>query len=187
MSQGRIAEWDSDGNPTRMLGTHTDITEKKHFEFLQIARNHVLDAMIAKKNLYLILEEIVREIESIHPEMKASILLLDSEGKLRKGAAPSLPDFYNEAIEGIQSGFGVGSCGTAAATGDLVSSSAGGLGINMKRFEPDGEQVRVWLEGADFAKVANWLNNLSEQGVAAQEVHFEQSNSGLNVRLVFGR
>lgn len=70
---------------------------------------------------------------------------------------------------------------------DTVSSSAGGLGINMKRFEPDGEQVRVWLENADFAKVANWLNNLNEQGVQAQEVHFEQSVKGLSVRLVFGR
>jgi PAS domain S-box-containing protein len=120
LSQGRIAEWDNDGNPTRMIGTHTDITQKKHFEFLQKARNHVLDSMIAKKNLSLILEEIIHEIESIHPDMKASILLLDSEKKLRKGAAPSLPDFYNEAIEGLQSGIGVGSCGTAAATGDLV-------------------------------------------------------------------
>lgn len=70
---------------------------------------------------------------------------------------------------------------------DTVSSSAGGLGINMKRFEPDGEQVRVWLEGADFAQVANWLNSLSQQGVTAQEVHFEQNNMGLSVRLVFGR
>lgn len=70
---------------------------------------------------------------------------------------------------------------------DTVSSSAGGLGITMKRFEPDGEQVRVWLDAADFAKVANWLNSLTEQGVQAQEVHFEQSNTGLNVRLVFGR
>jgi general secretion pathway protein M len=40
---------------------------------------------------------------------------------------------------------------------------------------------------ADFAKVANWLNNLTEQGVAAQEVHFEQTSKGLSVRLVFGR
>lgn len=70
---------------------------------------------------------------------------------------------------------------------DTVSSSAGGLGINMKRFEPDGEQVRVWLENADFAKVANWLNSLSEQGVSAQEAHVEQNNNGLSVRLVFGR
>jgi type II secretory pathway component PulM len=53
--------------------------------------------------------------------------------------------------------------------------------------EPDGEQVRVWLENTDFAKVASWLHTLSQQGVKAQEVHFEQNNKGLSVRLVFGR
>lgn len=70
---------------------------------------------------------------------------------------------------------------------DTVSASAGGMGINMNRFEPDGEQVRVWLENTDFAKVASWLHTLSQQGVKAQEVHFEQNNKGLSVRLVLGR
>jgi type II secretory pathway component PulM len=41
---------------------------------------------------------------------------------------------------------------------DTVSSSAGGLGINMKRFEPDGEQVRVWLENAQI--LLKWLTGL---------------------------
>ena len=70
---------------------------------------------------------------------------------------------------------------------DTVSSSAGGLGINMKRFEPDGEQVRVWLENADFAKVANWLNNLTEQGVQAHEVLFVHTSIDLSVRFLSGR
>ena len=70
---------------------------------------------------------------------------------------------------------------------DTVSASAGGMGINMNRFEPDGEQVRVWLENSDFAKVASWLHALNQQGVKAQEVHFEQNGKGLSVRLVFGR
>ena len=70
---------------------------------------------------------------------------------------------------------------------DTVSASAGGSGINMQRFEPDGDSVRVWLEGGGFAKVGRWLNNLTQQGVKAQEVHFEQDSKGLNVRLVFGR
>ena len=49
------------------------------------------------------------------------MLLLDDEGKhLRQGAAPSLPDFYNEAVEGMEIGPGEGSCGTAAATGEVV-------------------------------------------------------------------
>jgi diguanylate cyclase (GGDEF)-like protein/PAS domain S-box-containing protein len=34
--------------------------------------------------------------------------------------APSLPDFYNTAIDGIAIGVGVGSCGTAAFTGERV-------------------------------------------------------------------
>ena len=45
-----------------------------------------------------------------------SILLVDDDGaQLRHGAAPSLPDEYNAAIDGIAIGSGVGSCGTAAA------------------------------------------------------------------------
>ncbi|HEX5359781.1 MAG TPA: type II secretion system protein GspM [Fluviicoccus sp.] len=70
---------------------------------------------------------------------------------------------------------------------DMVSSAAAGQGITMQRFEPDGNRVRVWLENADFAKVAAWMDMLERQGVKSQEVHFEQSDKGLNVRLVFGR
>ena len=45
-----------------------------------------------------------------------SILLLDDDGNhMRHGAGPSLPDAYNAAIDGIQIGSGIGSCGTAAA------------------------------------------------------------------------
>jgi PAS domain S-box-containing protein len=45
----------------------------------------------------------------------ASILLMDEDGvHLRHGAAPSLPEAYNRAIDGIEIGPNVGSCGTAA-------------------------------------------------------------------------
>src|SRR5262245_61909461 len=47
--------------------------------------------------------------------MLASVLLLDPDGvHLRLGAAPSLPDSYNRAVDGIAIGPSVGSCGTAA-------------------------------------------------------------------------
>lgn len=57
-----------------------------------------------------------RCIESLAPqEVLVSVLLADPDGRhLRHGAAPSLPDFYNQAIDGIAIGEGVGSCGTAA-------------------------------------------------------------------------
>ena len=53
--------------------------------------------------------------------MLASILLLSEDGKhLELGGAPSLPDAYNAAIEGMRIGEGEGSCGTAAAINQAV-------------------------------------------------------------------
>ena len=60
-------------------------------------------------------------IEEENTEMRCSVLLLDDAGKrLLIGAAPSLPNFYNEAIDGVEIGDGVGSCGTAAFTNKRV-------------------------------------------------------------------
>jgi len=53
--------------------------------------------------------------------MLASILFLSPDGqRLLEGAAPSLPAEYNQAINGITIGPMVGSCGTAAFTGEAV-------------------------------------------------------------------
>jgi diguanylate cyclase (GGDEF)-like protein/PAS domain S-box-containing protein len=49
------------------------------------------------------------------------VLLLDEEGKrLYEGAAPRLPRFYNEAVNGIEIGKGVDSCGMAAFLAERV-------------------------------------------------------------------
>jgi two-component sensor histidine kinase len=54
-------------------------------------------------------------------DMMASILFLSPDGKhLLEGAAPSLPDEYNKAIDGIAIGPAVGSCGTSAFSGEPV-------------------------------------------------------------------
>jgi len=54
-------------------------------------------------------------LETELPGAICSVLLLDSDGiHLRFGAAPSLPDDYNRAVDGIAIGTAVGSCGTAA-------------------------------------------------------------------------
>jgi signal transduction histidine kinase/GAF domain-containing protein/ActR/RegA family two-component response regulator len=68
-----------------------------------------------------ILEAIVKGIEAQRPGMLCSILLVDEDSRrLRLGAAPSLPDFYNAAVDGLEIGRFVGSCGTAAFTGRRV-------------------------------------------------------------------
>ena len=81
--------------------------------------NDILQKINQGLPLSALLFELVRQVEMLHPRMICSILLLD-DAKLRHGAAPSLPDFYNQAIDGVTIGEGVGSCGTAAYRGERV-------------------------------------------------------------------
>lgn len=84
-------------------------------------RTRLLELIAKDVPLQDILQTIVRNVEEHHPHMLCSILLLDQESKhLLTGAAPSLPDFYNKAVHDLEIGMGVGSCGTAAFTGERV-------------------------------------------------------------------
>lgn len=68
-----------------------------------------------------VLRTLAQSVEALHPDMVCSILIYsESERALYTGAAPSLPDFYSEAVNGLPVAEGVGSCGTAAARDELV-------------------------------------------------------------------
>lgn len=91
----------------------TEKTLRQRTEELAL-HNHILQLINQGETLPKILNELTRQIEYLHPKMICSVLLLDDENKLRFGAAPSLPDFYNQQVDGTSIGDGVGSCGTAA-------------------------------------------------------------------------
>ncbi|WP_348532444.1 EAL domain-containing protein [Rhizobium sp. 18065] len=61
-----------------------------------------------------------REAEKTSPDIICSVLLLDDDNRVHHLAGPSLPKAYAAAIDGVQIGPGVGSCGTAAYTGKPV-------------------------------------------------------------------
>ena len=64
-----------------------------------------------------ILSALLSHAEDIFPGCPASILLLDEHSRrLRHGASHGLPGFYNQAIDGLEIGPNVGSCGAAAYT-----------------------------------------------------------------------
>ena len=70
--------------------------------------------MIALGNpLPTVLDALCTTVEQQAPGMLCSVLLLDGD-RLRHGGAPSLPETYRQAIDGVQIGPTVGSCGTAA-------------------------------------------------------------------------
>ena len=85
------------------------------------SRANVLGHIVDGSDISKTLEILCRDTEAIDPAMRCSVLLLDKENNcVRHSAAPSLPDFYNEAIDGLEIGIGMGSCGTAAFTGERV-------------------------------------------------------------------
>ena len=112
---------DNDGVPSQSFGTVQDITERKKAELRDKSRTNVLELITSGKSLPVILEAIVHVVEQDNPAMLCSVLLLDDAGQhLLSGTAPSLPDFYNEAIHGMEIGVGAGSCGTAAFVNERV-------------------------------------------------------------------
>jgi len=94
---------------------------RQKLEIEQLSRNSILEALAKGENFKSILINIIKSVEKLNPDMICSILLLDEKGKyLKVGASVRLPDFYNDAIDGVAIGEGVGSCGTAAFTSKRV-------------------------------------------------------------------
>ncbi|WP_255368656.1 PAS domain S-box protein [Polaromonas sp. OV174] len=100
----------------RLLGgllVFNDITEHKVAEGIAQAQEQVLTLIAGGAALPQSLEAIVRLIEKSSPDSLCSILLVDGQ-QLRHGAAPSLPERFTQAIDGLPIVDGAGACGTAA-------------------------------------------------------------------------
>jgi PAS domain S-box-containing protein len=112
---------DPDGKVEFVIGTGLDVTEPRRAETLRSLNNEVFSAMASGADLDAVLEVLVKRTQAAIPGLLCSVLLVDETGrKLRHGCAPDLPDFYNEAVDGIAIGPGVGSCGAAAHSGERV-------------------------------------------------------------------
>ncbi|MFZ6747520.1 EAL domain-containing protein [Undibacterium sp. Ren11W] len=98
-----------------------DVTEGKWNIKNEKFRTKILELLASDTALREQLQAIVLGVEQLDTTAICSILLLDKSGlHLGQGVAPNLPDFYNQAIDGVAIGMGVGSCGTAAFTGETV-------------------------------------------------------------------
>lgn len=103
-----------DGQPA-VLSVHRDISERKRRDALLDGHRRVLELVAGGAPLEDALTALMRVLESQAEGMLCSVLLMDAAGgHLRHGAAPSLPDDYCRAIDGIAIGERAGSCGTAA-------------------------------------------------------------------------
>jgi len=111
----------SDGTVEVVAGSTRDITSRKRARMLVDAQKRSLELVVSGKPLGEILAYLTRIVEEQSGgQAVAAILLLDDQACLRIGAAPSLPDDYNQAIDGIKARADLGTCSVAAVTGKVV-------------------------------------------------------------------
>jgi two-component system cell cycle sensor histidine kinase PleC len=86
-----------------------------------MARRTALERLGEGGESETILKALIQGIESIFPDMRGSISLLDSEGRrIRTAVGPSLPQPFMESLRGAEIGPQAGTCGAAAYTGRCV-------------------------------------------------------------------
>lgn len=74
----------------------------------------------------------------------------------------------------------------------LVESSAQqeNLRSALERLQPSGnDQIQVYLEGASYTQIMQWLSNLQQQGVRAQrvDIQVDRNSDLLEVQLLLAR
>ena len=84
-------------------------------------QNTILAMIAMGRPLDAVAKCICDEAERLAPLAICSILTVDDRGRLRPLAAPSLPTAFSDAIDGVEIGPCVGSCGTAAFRKEAVT------------------------------------------------------------------
>lgn len=112
------ATYSDTGEPLWLDGIIFDLSFSKFTAQIESGSYHVLESLSHGDSIAEVLTKLALTIEKIWPKLTCSILILDKEKQhLMYGAAPGLPDYYNEAINGLEIGENIGSCGHAAFTG----------------------------------------------------------------------
>ena len=92
----------ADNKTIGVVGIYEDITKRKQIELREQCYTQVLELLNNGEALPAILETIARSVEQENPTMLCSIAIVDHDEKhLTIAAAPSLPDSYISATDGM--------------------------------------------------------------------------------------
>ncbi len=108
-----------DGELLGYRGVDTNITERKKSELFIQNTSEVLEMIAEGRSARTIYDAIALMYEARHSGLRCSMLELKGN-KLMHGGAPSLPKIYCDAVNGLEYGPSVGSCGTSTFTGKRV-------------------------------------------------------------------
>ncbi|MGH7938853.1 MAG: SpoIIE family protein phosphatase, partial [Chthoniobacterales bacterium] len=127
LADGRVFERNSaiqlvDQRSVGRVWSFRDVTQRKRAEDALENEKRVLEKIASGAPLRTVLNVLVRGVEAQSCDgMICSVLIFDEEAQcLREGAAPGLPEAYNQIVDGIGIGPNIGSCGSAAYTREPV-------------------------------------------------------------------
>ncbi|HMN68192.1 MAG TPA: PAS domain S-box protein [Bdellovibrionales bacterium] len=110
------ARRDTNGNINGIMILGIEVTENILSRAGLRRQGQALELALTDAPMSAVLDMLCRAVEEqLGPDLIASILIADAKAeRLLHGAAPGLPQPYNETINGLQIGAAMGSCGTAA-------------------------------------------------------------------------
>jgi len=161
--------FDEQGEFLGYRGVDRDITERRRLEQRDGMRIKVLEELAQGAALDSVLLRLVYLVEAEMPGARCAIYLLDDAGKqLVLAAAPSLPDVYRQAMDGLEIGPAGASYGSAAFLGKPV-------------IVEDIRQHRYWDAFRELAMqagvVACWAQPIRNSGselVGIFAIHYQQ-------------
>lgn len=112
--------FDENNQLSHLVVVMTDISEARVHAMLL---NRILEAMAREVPTNEVMQLLCTELERIAPDILASVVRIDNEGRMRPLAGPSLPAAYIALMDGVAIGPACGCCGTAAWSGKPVISS----------------------------------------------------------------
>lgn len=104
------------------MGTRNKLSSQAVEDRLKDIQHEVLVAVASGTSLPDVMALLCTRAEQVAPKVICSVIRVDSTGRLRPLAAPSLPDAYSESIDGAEIGPMVGTCGSAAYLGEPVET-----------------------------------------------------------------
>ncbi|MDA8620677.1 PAS domain S-box protein [Planctomycetota bacterium] len=130
---------DAGGKVTGFLGTLTDVTERRQAEEKIRGRHEALKQIATGASLGEVLSALVRSAEEVFPDLRCAVLLLDKDKhRLRHCVAPSLPESYVHAFDGIE-----------------IRDNAGPLGVRQRAIVEDVSTHPSWVEHRELARQAD--------------------------------
>jgi len=87
---------------------------------LHALQTEILEALVMGEHFESISVLLCKRAEELAPGVHCSILAVTRDGRMKPVAAPSLPQHYSDALEGLMIGPVAGSCGTAAYHGEPI-------------------------------------------------------------------